>query len=228
MNQTIFSEFTFLAIPFAGGEEGAYRSISANIPNPHRWLTLGLPGRGTRAEEAPIDDILAMAEDLKSKWSVICKDGPYAIFGHSMGALVAYEMLLLFAKDNARGRTRFAELGTVDFWREMGRYVGLPDSVLKNERWKASNENVMRNDCSAMENYPGRSADHKVSVPLYYRVGERDSIPPEEVDEWRNFSSVSVDIRRIPGDHFFIHSHSLILISVGDTFSSRFMRHLCM
>ena len=227
MNQRIPSEITFLAVPFAGGDGRGYRSISSNISGSHRWITLELPGRGKRVGEDSIDDIKAMAQDLKSQWRALKDDGPYAIFGHSMGALVTYEMVLSLAKEggqmpefvylagcrppNAAGRTRFADLDSADFWREMARYIGFPDSVLKNEPWKAANEKQLRNDCRAMENYPGRSSGHKVPVPIYYRIGEGDSIAPEEVDEWRKFSSVSVDIRRIPGDHFFIHTHPRIV-----------------
>lgn len=223
MNQTTHTEFTFLAVPFAGGDGGGYRSISSNVPGPHRWITLELPGRGKRVGEDSTDDIFSMSQDLKSKWMAVSEGGPYAIFGHSMGALVAYEMVLSLDEEgkqmpefvylagcrppNAAGRTRFADMDSADFWREMARYIGLPDPVLKNERWKAANEKILRNDCRAMENYPGRSSGHKVPVPIYYRVGEDDSIAPEEVDEWRKFSSGSVDIRRMPGDHFFIHSH---------------------
>lgn len=229
---------TIVALPFGGGDRNGYRSVEVHLDAGFRWVTPELPGHGSRADEPLMDDVRAMAKNVLTKlWDPPPAD-PYVVFGHSMGAMIGYEMILeLVRRDeplpifayftgcrppNAVGRTEFADLSTSDFWREMAQYIGLSEAVMRNEKWKTAVEPLLRNDCRAMETYTGRSPEDKIPVPLYYRVGKEDALPAAESAEWERYSSVSADVVVVDGDHFFIHSRGK---KVADELSALFAKH---
>lgn len=84
-----------LVFPHAGSGASAYRDFSKRLSTRFNVLVLQYPGRQDRAAEAPLDSLAAMAagafDDFNA--SVHRRSGPISAFGHSMGALVAFEFV---------------------------------------------------------------------------------------------------------------------------------------
>src|SRR5262249_33598404 len=78
-------------LPFAGGGAGAFRAWPDGLPADVDVCPVHLPGREARYTEPAIDDVDALVgpllEGLRPHF-----DGPFALFGHSMGGLVAFEL----------------------------------------------------------------------------------------------------------------------------------------
>lgn len=77
-------------LPFAGGSASAWRDWGERLPDWVEVLPVELPGRGMRLGEAPIPALLPLVESMLTglaPWM----DRPYALLGHSMGALLAFE-----------------------------------------------------------------------------------------------------------------------------------------
>ena len=79
-------------LPFAGGSAAAYAPWQAAINPRFEVVPVQLPGHGGRIREAPLQTMTAMAAALADAMAPRL-DRPYAVFGHSMGALLGFETL---------------------------------------------------------------------------------------------------------------------------------------
>ncbi|NLT09607.1 MAG: thioesterase [Ruminococcus sp.] len=77
----------------AGGSAKSYSSFKRFLPKDLTVVPLELSGRFTRSSEAMLTDIPSCAADLLQKHSELIRDGEYALFGHSMGTLMASELV---------------------------------------------------------------------------------------------------------------------------------------
>ena len=181
-----------------------------------------LPGRGRRLGELCARDMTRLIDMLLSDLDDSF-DRPFALFGHSMGAAIAFELALRFpakAQRNlrhlfvsARGapgspppRQRLQDLDDrafVSALREMG---GTPGHVLDNDELMALLMPVLRADFTLIENYlpaPGRM----LSVDVTAFAGRADqSVPVETVARWQGTTTGDFDLQIIQGDHFFMRS----------------------
>lgn len=80
-----------LCLPYAGGGTRAYERWQRLLPESVDPVTLRLPGRESRNSEPLPGDLRVLAAELAAELAPFLT-GPFAMFGHSMGALLAYEM----------------------------------------------------------------------------------------------------------------------------------------
>ena len=81
-----------IALPFAGGNKYSFNGIEKHVSKKINWITLELPGRGSRFKESLLDKIDHMVDDLLSQIMPHIQEGNYIIYGHSMGTLLGYEL----------------------------------------------------------------------------------------------------------------------------------------
>ncbi|EWM18235.1 thioesterase II family protein [Kutzneria sp. 744] len=79
-------------LPHAGGSASAFRPWIGRIPGVS-VLPVQYPGRETRLRETPHVDIPSLASELAEALLADAQDAPYAVYGHSFGALTAFEVL---------------------------------------------------------------------------------------------------------------------------------------
>ena len=80
-----------ICLPHAGGGASSFHALAALLPRDVEMLTVQLPGRESRLSEPPFRRMPALIDALTDAVAPLL-DRPYAVFGHSMGALVAYEL----------------------------------------------------------------------------------------------------------------------------------------
>lgn len=78
-------------VPFAGGGAGIYASWAAHVPDDVEVVPVHLPGRERRIQDPPYTAMRPLVRDLFTAMAPHL-DRPFAIFGHSMGAAIAYEL----------------------------------------------------------------------------------------------------------------------------------------
>jgi surfactin synthase thioesterase subunit len=81
-----------LCLPFAGGGADFYRGWSDWLPPDLEMWPVQPPGRGARMMERPLDDLAAMVHSIAEAVTPLLNDLPVIVFGHSMGALLAFEL----------------------------------------------------------------------------------------------------------------------------------------
>ncbi len=218
-------------IPYAGGSARIYR-------NWHDWLAPDVevvavepPGRGVHLREEPLDDADALVESLLVAVEPLL-DVPFAFFGHSMGALVAFELSRRLVE---RGRTPpvhlfvsamraphleprepvLSVLSDEEFLAAIRALEGTLPEVLEDRELLSIVLPVLRADFRLSETYRCRGI---VPLPLPITVfgGLQDErIFRADLEAWQRHTAQRCLIRLLPGNHFFIHEYEhLIAASV--------------
>lgn len=217
-------------LPYAGGNGGSYRAWGPLLPEDVELWPIELPGRWSRMREPPFRSLAPLVEALGSKIAA-CVDLPYALFGYSFGALVAFELVrwmrrrglalpmrLFCAAAPAPQLPRLlAPLHTAEDERLIDevamRYAPLPASVLADPELRALLLGTLRADLACIETYR-YDGEEKLDVPIEVYGGALDrSVPRAALDAWGEQSSSNVEVQLFPGGHFFLHSSAGDLVA---------------
>jgi len=218
-------------LPYAGGGAAIYRAWIHAIPRSVQVCALQLPGRENRLIEPAFTSmdalIPALVEAIRAHL-----DRPFAIFGHSMGALVAFELTRalrrkqlpqprhLFlsahrAPDLPDRRPPIHQLDDEAFWAEMQRLEGTPQEVLDNEELKALVLPTLRADFQLCETWAAADED-PLDMPFSIFGGTEDpNVNQDELEPWRDYTSGAMTLRMLPGHHLFLQqAQSTVLNAV--------------
>lgn len=204
---------------YAGGSAWVFRPWAKQLPDSIEVLAVELPGRGKRLPETPLTDLWLLIETLGPQLLPYL-DLPFAFFGHSLGALVAFELCrwlrqtvqLLPAHlwvSAARAPHLPVEpplmhtLPAADFISRLQRYQGTPIGVLNNAELMALMLPTLRADFTLLETYryqPGAP----LNCPITGLWGQQDTIVSRaDVAAWQ-VHTLKFELTAIAGDHFFI------------------------
>ncbi|MCJ7594372.1 MAG: alpha/beta fold hydrolase, partial [Desulfobacterales bacterium] len=171
------SRISLIMLPYAGASFYAYRDFQKYLPYPVEPRAVDLPGHGKRMREALLTDIRDMARDLFSQIQDEL-DGPYAIYGHSMGATLGYLLARLIVDQKTcrhplhlffSGRSGPAleekkprhTLPRDEFIAAVRDYGGMPPELLEHEGLLDFFLPILRADFQAAETYA-----HEPCAPL--------------------------------------------------------------
>lgn len=214
--------------PYAGAGASIFRGWEHCLPAGVEVWPAHLPGRGDRFKEAPYRSMDSLLGDLAEAIEPFL-DVPFSFFGHSLGALVSFELTHrlreefgvapehLFAS-GARGphlpRTYFDihHLPDEEFIAEMKAINGTPTEVLENPELMRMVMKPLRADFALAETY-GYTARASLSCPITAFGGSEDRLVPQsDLEAWKAQTAGPFGLWMLPGDHFFLHtSDSLIL-----------------
>jgi surfactin synthase thioesterase subunit len=216
------ADFRLLCLPYAGGGAAAFREWHRAAPPGVEVYALELPGRGSRLSETPFRRLgpLVRAVADSVEWAL---DRPYALFGHSMGGLLAFELTRalrrrgapppqhLFVSAAAPPGTRptqpplhcAPDHEVKERLRTLG---GTPPVLLDNDELMDLVLPTLRADFSVLETYE-YADEPPLPVPITAFGGLADRVvPPSALVGWRRESSEGARVRLFPGDHFFVNS----------------------
>jgi medium-chain acyl-[acyl-carrier-protein] hydrolase len=209
--------------PYAGIGASVYRPWAAELPQSVELLALQAPGREARFREAPISDVGEMVGQMIGG-ILPYLDRPMVFFGHSMGALVAFELIrrlgadglpvprLLVVSGRRAPRIRDEDpplhsLPDEEFVTEIQRrYGGIPTEVMQHSELLALLLPALRADIEASERYRYEGAE-PLRCPILAFGGAQDEQVPEAVlAGWQEESTGSFSLRLFPGGHFYLQS----------------------
>jgi medium-chain acyl-[acyl-carrier-protein] hydrolase len=215
---------------YAGGNSRVFAGWQARFGSDIEVLAVETPGRGRRFKEAPIADLRDLTQQL-CEASKPLLDRPFALFGHSNGALLAYELArairrryllspqALFLSGKRAPQLLYSEaqlhrLPDAEFIAALQRYNGTPQEVLENPELLSVFLPILRADFALSETYRFTPGD-PITAPVYLFGGAHDAVVPErDLLAWGDACEGEVYYRRFAGDHFFIHSQRDQLIAV--------------
>ena len=208
----------------AGGSSAAYYPWVSKFPASVEVVLADLPGRASRFRETLLTDreevIVGLCRALED-----CQDKPFSFYGHSLGGVIAYllaleqercgkrlpeQLFLSGAQPHwSRQRTGGSDRESlVNYLRNMG---GTPQIVFDTEEFLEMTLKVVRHDLKLLE-YPAPQM-RPVPCPIYSFAGDADvSIPVQNVEEWRYWTTNLFENRVFAGGHFFISQHQDELI----------------
>ncbi|CAL9572567.1 thioesterase II family protein [Streptomyces sp. enrichment culture] len=205
----------------AGGSAAVYRPLVQHLPDDWDLLLLDLPGRGRRAGHQALDDMTEVVATAVADVLPWVDDTPLALFGHSMGAVVALETARsleglgrapMWTGVSGRVAPHFARPGTTPLstldddalLRVLLDLGGMPERVTESTDFLDRFLRTVRADLTAVDTYrpaPGRSP---MSSPLSVFGGTRDAwAPPAAMHLWRRETSARFHQRFFPGGHFY-------------------------
>ena|SRR2546427_5902688 len=215
--------------PYAGGSAQVFHNWpQALAPSVEVWA-LNLPGRGRRAMEPPFTELAALVETITTALTPLLGQ-PFAFFGHSMGALISYEICRLLRKNrlplpvHLLASACFAphipdphplhHLETREFLREVCSFGGMPKEVAENEELLALILPALRADFTMTECYSYKR-EAPFPCPISVFGGWRDPLTTREsLEAWRMHTNRYFSVRMLPGDHFFIHNSEKYLLDL--------------
>jgi medium-chain acyl-[acyl-carrier-protein] hydrolase len=221
-----------LCFPHGGGSPTAFNAWPEELPEDIEVCALQLPGRGRRLLEAPPTSISQIIEALLKAFQPF-GELPIALFGHSLGAWIAFEfarqlqsesipLLRLFVSGQSAPQLPDPEapvrnLPDREFIYEVRRrYHGLPEEVLRDDEMMRLFLPALRADFTIAETY--RYIDGPMlECPISCFGGrEDDTVSVDELVAWRDRACGAFSLRMFPGGHFFIDSaREFVLKSVA-------------
>jgi len=220
-------------LPHAGGSASFYFPMSAGLGRAVEVLAVQYPGRQDRRLEPGIDSLPALADRLAEVLAERTRE-PFALFGHSMGATLAFEVaarleqtgvtpLHLFASGRRAPSCRRDEsvhlLDDDGVIAEVRRLGGTNAAVLGDEEILRMALPAIRNDYKAAETYV-RQPGPKLATPITVLTGDADpKASVDEVERWRERTTGPFALKVFPGGHFFLSDNRSAVAAVvsGET-----------
>lgn len=217
--------------PYAGGGTAVFRTWPALLPPSIELCAIQLPGRETRLRETPFDQLDQLVQVLAVALYPYL-DRTFAFYGHSMGALISYEVARhlqrtqaplpqhLFVGARQAPHLPWAEpplhqLPTVDFLRAVRqRYGGIPAEVWEDAELMALVHPQLRADFTLLETYL-HHADEALACPITVIGGSKDqTVAQPALAAWCEHTQASCQIYQLPGDHFFLNQATPALLQL--------------
>ena len=221
IQETGDARLRLFCFPYAGGGAAVFRRWPERMPDGVAIVPARLPGRESRSAEPAIDRIEAMTGAVAAAIQPYLAR-PFAFFGHSMGAMIAFELTRHLRREKlplpaglfvAAARAPQFRRGHVpppaptdeQFIEELRGLQGLPPEILDNEELLRRLLPALKADSSLGRLYAYRD-EPPLNVPIRAYVGDRDPrLPREVIEAWREQTTASFSMRAFPGGHFFIH-----------------------
>jgi medium-chain acyl-[acyl-carrier-protein] hydrolase len=216
-----------LCFPYAGGGSSIFRTWPAALPADVELLAVELPGRETRFRERPFEQLPPLIDALTDAVAPHLQ-APFAIYGHSMGAIVGFS----FARELHRRSLRepvhlfmsgrrapqlvepspIHKLPEPQFLVQLRRLGGIPDALFEQPEIMEIFLPILRADIAVAESGPVEP-EEPLACPITALGGLTDEKARlEDLDAWRAQTSAAFEREIFPGGHFFLQTARTALL----------------
>jgi medium-chain acyl-[acyl-carrier-protein] hydrolase len=216
--------------PYAGGGATIYHKWHMGLPSSVEVCAVQPPGRGNRLMDKPFTNLMTMVHAVAEGINAAL-DKPFVFFGHSMGAMMAFELSrLLRQKQRIQPLHLFVSgrmaphipsedeptfhLPDQEFLEKLRELNGTPRELLENAELMQVMLPLLRADfevCQTYDYVPGPPLTCPVTI---YGGLQDEKISEEKFEAWKEHTADKFVRRMFPGDHFFIHSDQALLLDV--------------
>lgn len=211
-------------LPYAGGSEVIYYKWKKYLNSSIYLEPIELKGRGKRLNEDFYVNLEDAVKDIFENIKDRILDDEYAIYGHSMGSLLAFELYYKIYKENInmpkhiffsgykapsipREEKQIHLLADKEFIGEVIQLGGTPQEVADNEEVLQLFTPILRNDFKMLEKYLYKEKEDKIQCDISILNGREDDITLEQILAWKNHGDKGFKVYSLEGDHFFINTN---------------------
>jgi medium-chain acyl-[acyl-carrier-protein] hydrolase len=216
--------------PYAGGAATAYRMWSKFLPSTVDLCPVQLPGRGGQMSKQPFTQMTPLVEAAASELEPYF-DRPFAFFGHSMGAVIGFELARHLRRASKPGPLHLFVSGRrppqslkkivptynlpePEFVELLRRLGGTPREVLEHQELMPLLIPLLRADFELIQTY-SYTAGSPLNCPITAYGGLQDpEVSQEELKDWGQQTTGQFSMKMLPGDHFFLHSAQNVLLAL--------------
>ena len=213
-------------ISYAGGSANCYAIWNKYLSKDIDLIPIELAGRGKRMGEPFYDSWESLAKDIYKKIVDNINDGDnYAIYGHSMGSWITYEVVKRIYKNNINKpyelffsanspphlepkEEKISSLPDDDFAKKIYDMGDTPKEILSGEL-KNFFLPILRSDYKLVESYPHKKENIIFDCPIHVLYGTKDNLDYDDLIQWKKYAGSDFYINSFDGGHMFFKEKSL-------------------
>jgi medium-chain acyl-[acyl-carrier-protein] hydrolase len=213
--------------PFAGGGTAVFRTWPSQLPPEVEVCAVRLPGRETRLREPAFTHLSPLVEAVAEALQPYCQQ-PFALFGHSMGALVCYQLAQYLRQENVQPVHLFIagyaaphrpphlppvhEAADDVFLARLRHLNGTPPELLNSAGLMGLMLPTLRADFAVWETYVYAHGT-PLACPISAFGGRQDDEATQaDMAAWRDYTHSAFSLRMFPGGHFFVQEKQAELL----------------
>jgi acyl transferase domain-containing protein/acyl carrier protein len=215
----------FFCLPYAGAGASIYQRWQESLASAAEVIPVQLPGREERSNEQPVREMAEMVRRLADALLSL-PPAPFAVFGHSLGALISFELVRELRRRNAPlpERLILSGCGAPNGKRSLPQINGLPDEEFKRHLvnhfdtpreliedeiiWQAVML-TLRSDIALLETYRAEE-EEPLDVPFSIFGSAEDKLATREsLLAWSKQTSVDFSLKLFRGGHLFLKSNQM-------------------
>ncbi|MDJ0463795.1 alpha/beta fold hydrolase [Streptomyces sp. H27-C3] len=209
-----------VVVPHAGGSGNVYYPMSRSLPPTWELLLLDLPGRGRRHTSDPLVDMTSVVARVTDDILAVSDATPTAIFGHSLGAVIAFEAARSLQAQGAApvwvgvsgrqapvlqpaNRLLDPSLSDVELARRLARLGGLPARLDELPEFRDRFIKLIRADLRALDSYRPDPQRQPLTCPLTVFASTDDAMAaPSGASAWGRETTMGLRQQVFDGGHF--------------------------
>ncbi|MGK7915262.1 MAG: thioesterase II family protein [Prochloraceae cyanobacterium] len=221
------AQLRLFCFPFAGGSASVFRDWQASLPQNIQVCPIELPGRGSRLLESPLENISSLITGLITAIEPLL-DLPFVLFGHSLGALISFELARYLRQEYGKvplhllvsGRqappiddlSPMHALSDADLIAELHRLDGTPKAVLESPEMLQLLLPMVRADLKIDETYKYITSEPlSCAVSVFGGLADPET-SLDDLEAWRQQTQGEFSLQMFPGNHFFINTARDLLL----------------
>lgn len=220
------TKIKLFCFPYAGGSAQVYHHWIKSLNPAIEVVPIELSGRGTRFNEPLYKDFEELVNDVYHQIYNDVVHNPYAFFGHSLGALIAFELVQKIGINNLpdpkhvfysgksaphienKKKVIYHLLDTEDFKKEIIQLGGTPAGIFEHIEFEKLFLPLLRNDFKLAETYDFKKDKRLYNGEITVMLGKKDDLTAQQCHEWSKTTSNICNIIYFNGGHFFIHNEN--------------------
>ncbi len=227
------TKITLFCFPYAGGSAAVFSKWRVLLDKNIDFAPIELAGRGRRIREQMFKSIAEAVDDVFKIINPALGNNPYALLGHSMGSVIAFELYYKLKENNlpepvhiffsGRGaphipmndKKKFHLMPEEQFKKEMIQLGGTAKEFFEHPELLEVFLPLLRSDLKVNESYIYKEKPVKLNCSITILNGLKDEdVRPEEVEAWKIHTNRDCTIHNFPGGHFFINEETRKIVDI--------------